>query len=640
MRVSWSKPRAALSFAFLCLIFGAGVFSPRAEAQVQYSVGDPTDDEQLLVELINRSRANANAEAQRLYHEDDPYITEYCSYYGVNMDQMTNQFTTLTQYAQPLSINEKLLAAARLHCRDMVTNRFVGHYSSSNCIPPNQPGDGPSERILRQGYNYAGNCGEACAARMDTIPLIHAGFEICWGGTNYGMYDPPYNRLSVHTASHREIGPGIAYDAGWGPYTVTADFAHQQTDTPFITGVAYYDVNSNSFYDAGEGLQGVRVNVAGATNYAVTGRSGGYSVPVQSNGSYLVTFSGAGFSSVVATVAVSDLLNQKRDFIPVYTPPVLVGPSNPDAGLTNMYSVGSFTSGTFRVRWTELLPGTWVEGAEDGTNHATIQASPGYDVIQPGVKAAGANAFHLAHPEPVSQHVCLERRIMPSSAGQLRFQSRLGVASTNQKAIVQISGDGRATWDTVYLQAGDTVGETSFAVRSVSLASYSNREVTVRFVYEFVSGSYYYQTNNGIGWYVDDISVSNSWVIGDVVETNIDTAAFAFCPASENDYLLQVQGRNFDRLFPFGAGVLVAAGPAMVVSFSELRPIPAGAQVEIRCHVDNRTPAGLALDEADQVQGPYSPLTLTPEDLGGGNFRYVYTPSNAPCKFLRARAQR
>jgi hypothetical protein len=45
-----------------------------AAGPVLFSIGDPTDEEQLYLELINRARADANAEAKRLIALDDTYV--------------------------------------------------------------------------------------------------------------------------------------------------------------------------------------------------------------------------------------------------------------------------------------------------------------------------------------------------------------------------------------------------------------------------------------------------------------------------------------------------------------------------------------------------------------------------------------
>ena len=114
----------------------------------------------------------------------------------------------------------------------------------------------------------------------------------------------------------KEVGVGISVDTnGSGGQTVDSlyiatDFAHRSDTGPFITGVAYDDLDEDGFYtpDAGESLEGVSVEVfqAGTStlvNSTTTFASGGYraEVPI---GTYDVVFSGSGVSARVRSVAV------------------------------------------------------------------------------------------------------------------------------------------------------------------------------------------------------------------------------------------------------------------------------------------------------------------------------------------------
>ena len=72
--------------------------NPKAEiqaAQTLYSIGDPTAEEQLILEFINRARADANAEAQRLANTTDEDVLNAIDFFGVDLDVMINQFSTL-----------------------------------------------------------------------------------------------------------------------------------------------------------------------------------------------------------------------------------------------------------------------------------------------------------------------------------------------------------------------------------------------------------------------------------------------------------------------------------------------------------------------------------------------------------------
>jgi hypothetical protein len=82
----------------------------------------------------------------------------------------------------------------------------------------------------------------------------------------------------------------------------------------YITGVAYRDANRNGFYDIGEGLPGVRVDADNAAYFAITASSGGYSIPVNDSGRYVVTFTN-GQTTSTRTVDVAGGLNVKVDYV-------------------------------------------------------------------------------------------------------------------------------------------------------------------------------------------------------------------------------------------------------------------------------------------------------------------------------------
>jgi hypothetical protein len=99
-----------------------------------------------------------------------------------------------------------------------------------------------------------------------------------------------------------------------GPQVVTEDFG-DPGDVRYITGVVYEDLNSNNFYDIGEGRPGVRIDVNGSGYYAISAASGGYSVPVSQDDSYAVSFSGGGFESFMTTAVVANGENEKVDYL-------------------------------------------------------------------------------------------------------------------------------------------------------------------------------------------------------------------------------------------------------------------------------------------------------------------------------------
>jgi hypothetical protein len=291
-------------------------------AATLYSIGDPTAEEQLVLEFINRARADANAEAQRLVTSTDEDVLSAIDFFGVDLGVMVNQFATLTQTLPPLSMNAQLTTAARLHSQDMFNNVFQGHFSSDDPVSPNEPDDSIGDRAIKQGYNFM-NLGENVFSSARSVFESHAAFEIDWGFTPTGIQDPPGHRNSIHGSVFREAGIGIVLGTNSsggnsvGPLVVTHDLGVQLIGaTPFITGVAYDDQNGNAFYDLGEGLGGINVDVDGSEFFAVTATTGGYSVPVPGNGNYSVTFSDSSITDQTTQIVISNSGNKKLDYTP------------------------------------------------------------------------------------------------------------------------------------------------------------------------------------------------------------------------------------------------------------------------------------------------------------------------------------
>ena len=92
--------------------------SPRPQQTTLYSIGDPTDEEQLYLEFINRSRANPPAEGARLAQTTDPNVLFAYQFFKVDLALMQSDFNAIPP-AQPLAMNAQLLTAARLHSSNM-----------------------------------------------------------------------------------------------------------------------------------------------------------------------------------------------------------------------------------------------------------------------------------------------------------------------------------------------------------------------------------------------------------------------------------------------------------------------------------------------------------------------------------------
>jgi uncharacterized protein YkwD len=319
----------------LISLFVVLVALPSAMAQTQYSIGNPTPEQQYMLELINRARANGGMEAARLglsgLQEGPPSIS--------------GQPWTIANSVQPLSWNPLLFNCAQGQSKLLNDNdQFFLPVS-----PHTFGGKDPYQRIAAAGYSMATYNGPTTASGFAPGPE-NVAESISFGSGPYSganlaaalmdehnglftdqMVSGRGHRNTTMLAFWREIGIGVTSgsDANSGTtydslYTVQ-NFGTQNGSSPFITGVVYQDTNGNGFYDPGEGIGGIRVDVTGSNFFAITSPSGGYSVPVPGNGGYPVKFSGGAITTTQKNATVANLLNVKVDLVaPVKAAPTLL----------------------------------------------------------------------------------------------------------------------------------------------------------------------------------------------------------------------------------------------------------------------------------------------------------------------------
>ncbi len=175
--------------------------------------------------------------------------------------------------------------------------------------------------------------------------------------------------------------------------------------------------------------------------------------------------------------------------------------------------------------------------------------------VPPG---GGTSAFHLAHPDFVDQVYTLSRTFFPGASSSLQFQSRLGLATTDEFAKVEVSVDGGGNWSEVFNQAGtNSSGESSFKQITVPLSDFQDKAINIRFVFK-TTGSLFTNPPNETGWYFDNITLTDTQELGGVNESEIGPgSSFTFNPEAVGTFLLQVQAINNARFFPFGPAVVV-----------------------------------------------------------------------------------
>jgi hypothetical protein len=450
--------------------------------------------------------------------------------------------------------------------------------------------------------------------------------------------------MNIHEQGFQEIGVGVVLGQGdsVGPQLVTQDFGTQQGATPFLTGVAYYDWNGNGFYDHGEGIGGITVLVDDSMFYAVTADTGGYAVPVSGDGNYTVTFSGPGLPDHGETIQVSGQRNEKIDFRPAYIPPEVAGPDPALLGSGNVYSftpVGGAV--VHQVEQTRLVAYTRVEGAEEGLDRVTVVASAGYDVVSTTVRASGARSFHLAHPAPPSSQILtLNAVLRPVSTSALTFQSRLGWASVNQVAQVEVTTDDGRHWEVLWTRAGTgNQGQSSFQPVSLALAPYAGKPLQLRFVYAHRAGTYFPHTDDGAGWYIDDIAISDVEELLDPVVIEVLAGnSFVFTPVTVDNHILRVRGQLPGvRFLPWGPPGLVSVIDSVLPMIRFVAaPVLEGGSVTLRFMDSVGVASVVGILDAEEIDGTWQPVEdVTLHDLGNGHFEARFSLPPSPRRFFR-----
>jgi hypothetical protein len=272
-------------------------------ANTLYSHGDPTPQEQLMLELVNRARANPATEAARL---------------GLDLNEGLPPGTISPDPKPPLAFHPLLIAAARAHSDWMLAHDIFSHDGVD--------GSNPGDRMSAAGYVFSGSWawGENIAWKGTTGSPNLNQFTV---DEHEGLFRSPGHRENLMNADFDEVGIGVRS----GVFTVTNDttgltvnynavmttqnFARSaSTPGPLVLGVVYRDTDGDGFYTPGEGLAGVTVQPAAGNYYAVTSTSGGFTFPAPATaGSLTVTFSGPGLAVPVSRSVTLSPVNVKVD---------------------------------------------------------------------------------------------------------------------------------------------------------------------------------------------------------------------------------------------------------------------------------------------------------------------------------------
>lgn len=229
-----------------------------------------TAQDQLMLELLNKTRANPQAEANRLL--------------SGNLNKDLAPGTISNSAKQPLAFNSKLFNAARDHSQWMLNTNNFSHTGAG--------GSQPWDRATAAGYDWT-RSGENIAWRGTTGNLDFNSSVIA---NEEGLFQSSGHRKNILNDGYREIGISNLSGnfKGYNAAMTTQLFGTGRSNNSFLTGVVYTDaVKNDNFYSIGEGLGNVTVKAVGngQTFSAKTINAGGYQLQL-APGSYSVSFEG------------------------------------------------------------------------------------------------------------------------------------------------------------------------------------------------------------------------------------------------------------------------------------------------------------------------------------------------------------
>lgn len=252
----------------IAILMAAGV-----RGQQGAEAPDPraTPEETVLLELINRFRADPAAEAARLAAAEPPRAPH------PELDwEMFRAEVEALEPAPPLVFNPRLILAARNHAAYLVKNGTYNHDE----IEGKEGYSGATGAARARFAGYGDGARESLVGRTKEPWAAYWGAIVDDGpGGAGGMQDGRGHRVAAHSPSSRELGSGfIAREDG----TFAAVWLVGNADRARRAGgVCYVDLDGDGFYDAGEGVGGVRIE-ASTKETATSWPSGAFVLPIAS----------------------------------------------------------------------------------------------------------------------------------------------------------------------------------------------------------------------------------------------------------------------------------------------------------------------------------------------------------------------
>jgi hypothetical protein len=343
---------------------------------------------------------------------------------------------------------------------------------------------------------------------------------------------------------------------------VTEDFGNTFASPVFGTGVAYYDLNANNSFDAGEGIAGLTITGAGSSYHCLSAIGGGWVLPMPGTaGTRAIAFSGSGINTSVNLTFPANT-SAKADLKLTYVRPAITSSATAVAGssFAFVYQQGSGAASHVFRRAALSIPA--VETCDSTANVTASIDSALYSLLNTNVKQQGSGSLHLAHATTNNQSFLLNTMFFGGASPQLSFQSLLRYATSTERAIVQVQEDGAAGWTDVYTQAGvNGVTDSAFTARTASLTAVANKRFRMRFLYQFDGNTLYQGSTDSHGWFVDAIQISGASALSGETAVTLTGTSSSFTP-SAGTYLLSAAPVISDREFPPATQTLVVLPPS------------------------------------------------------------------------------
>lgn len=228
-----------------------------------------------MLSLVNRARL-------------DPVGT--AAAFGIDLNQGVPAGTISATPKPVLAPNSLLEQAADAHSAWMLDSDIFSHTGVNN--------SNPGQRIAATGYS-ARAWGENIAWQGTTGPLSARDLQSYIEAQHRGLFLSAGHRTNILADNFVELGIGqrVGEFTGYNASMITQNFGTSGS-ARFLTGIVFQDRDGDGYYDPGEGIGGVDIQVDGQ----VVGRTtaaGGYAVTM-TNGTHAVSFSGGGQTGSVA----------------------------------------------------------------------------------------------------------------------------------------------------------------------------------------------------------------------------------------------------------------------------------------------------------------------------------------------------